>query len=265
MSLVRRLVLAVVALLAVALPAEHAYAQPALPFYVAVTWNQPRAHFLDNAFNELSSFGLNDRNPNGVGASATLIYSGHFSNSSIVAYNYAGVEQFRFSDATRLSNLQGLAYTGAEVAAASGGDTHFFDALTGAYTRSFANSGSAVEGLALHSGLLWELGDQIIGRNLATGATVTSFANAAASCVFGGTGLASGGAGALAIACENGRWYRVSDVDGSVLATGNNGLDMYGLTTISAATVVPEPARIVLMAIGLGALGGVTARRRRSA
>jgi hypothetical protein len=54
-------------------------------------------------------------------------------------------------------------------------------------------------------------------------------ANVASTCSFGGTGITDSGANKLTLACDDGRWFTVSKADGSVVTSGSNGLDMFGL------------------------------------
>ncbi len=39
----------------------------------------------------------------------------------------------------------------------------------------------------------------------------------------------------LTLSCADGSWFRVAPADGSVIYSGNNGLDMYGIK------IAPEP------------------------
>jgi hypothetical protein len=54
--------------------------------------------------------------------------------------------------------------------------------------------------------------------------------NAAIGEDFGGTGITSAGAGQLVLAGPSGNWWLVSSADGSVIDSGSNGLNMFGLT-----------------------------------
>jgi hypothetical protein len=230
------------------------------PSYVASTWNDQSVHLLDANMNNLYSFSLASSLPNGVAASSTLIFAGHFTTQSIAAYDYSGALQFTWSD-SRLANLQGLALVGNDLVVASNNTSYFFNAMTGAYQRQFGNSGISVEGLTYDGQYLWEVGDTLIARDVVTGAAVRNIANAAGGCGFGGTGIAGAGAGALMLACTGGEWYKVDNMTGAVIDSGNNHLNMYGLDSVSA---VPEPESYAMMLAGI-ALMGVVARRRNAA
>ena len=248
-------------LAAAALLICQAASASASPSFVAVTWNDQAVHLLDSGMNDLSSFQVNNSLPNGVAASSSLIYAGNFTTQSISAYNFSGALQFSWSD-SRLSNLQGLALVGNDLVVASNGNSYFFDAATGAYHRQFSNSGDTVEGLTYDGKYLWEIGDTLIARDVNTGAQVASISNAAIGCDFGGTGMAGAGSGALMLACTSGQWYKVSSADGSVLSSGNNGLNMYGLDSIAA---VPEPESYAMLLAGVGLIGCLARRRRHAA
>jgi hypothetical protein len=75
---------------------------------------------------------------------------------------------------------------------------------------------------------------------------------------------ADGGVDALALACSTGEWFIVSDTTGLVLNSGNNGLDMYGLDNVFAATV-PEPGTLGLFGVSLLGLGALRRRRKATA
>lgn len=233
-----------------ALAALPAFAQK----YAASDWNDNRIHLLDANMNDMSSFAYNGFLSNGVASDGTYIYAGYFSpNNSMDVYDMSGNFQ-RHVDFAFGGNLQGLDYFNGEMAVANGGDIDFFDPFTGANTRSLVGiMSSTVEGLAGDGKNIWALGDTIDLFDGTTGALITSISNAAANNPFGGTGLANSGANELTIACADGAWYKVSKVDGSVIASGNNGLSMYGLD------VVPEPFSMLALGGGIAALA---ARRR---
>ncbi len=249
------------ALTALALAAQSSFAArlPGTPVYVASTWSDQKVYLLAANMAPTSSFSVATAMPNGVAASASRVFAGFFTTQSIVSYDFTGVQQFSFTD-SRLGSLQGLAYGAGSVIAASGSNTYFFDAMTGAYQREFANSGSTVEGLTYDGKLLWEIGNTLVARDFGTGAQVRSISNAASGCNFGGTGIASAGAGALMLACTDGSWFKVDDMTGGVISSGNNGLNMFGLDSITAA--VPEPQTYALMGLGLALVAA--ARRRTS-
>lgn len=222
--------------------------------YAASDWNDNRIHLLDSNMNDTGSFAYNGFLSNGVASDGTYIYAGYFTpNNSMDVYDMSGNFQWH-TDFAFGGNLQGLDYFNGEMAVANGGDIDFFDPVTGANTRSLVGvSSSTVEGLAGDGGNIWLLGDTIDLIDGTTGALLTSITNAAAGNAFGGTGLANSGANELTIAAADGAWYKVSKADGSVIASGNNGLAMYGLD------VVPEPFSMIALGGGIAALA---ARRR---
>ena len=229
----------------------------AIPTYVSAQWDNDSISILDENFNQISSFNAGASDPNGVTSDGTLIYSGHPFSNQVIAYDFLGVEQFRWNGG--FPSLQGMAVVGNELAIQDSGNIEFYDSLTGAFSRSIASPGGGTEGLGYDGTLLWAIGDSLIGVDPLTGAQVANIPNAANGCSFTGTGIADAGPGQLALGCTNGDWYVVSDADGSVLVSGNNGLNMYGLGNISA---VPEPATLALMGLGLAGIGY---RRKKAA
>ncbi|MCW8985640.1 MAG: hypothetical protein OQK55_09875, partial [Thermoanaerobaculales bacterium] len=181
----------------------------------------------------ISSFPVGASEPNGIATDGTLIYTGHFSTQEVIAYDFSGVEQFRWS--ATLSGLQGMDLVGGELAVALGANIDFFNPATGALNRSIPSSGGGVEGVAFDGAVLWLLDDSIVGINPADGSAVSTIPNAAIGCQYGGTGIAASGPGELALGCEDGSWFLVSSADGSVISSGNNGLNMYGLKAAAPA------------------------------
>lgn len=236
-----------------AAPVAHATAKPA---YVATSFDGDSIVFLDDQMQRLSSFAATDPFPNGVAATHNLIYAGYFIDSSVVAYGYDGQEHFRWS-APGLDRLTGLAAFGSYLAVSSDTTVYLLQAKTGSYVTQLSASDS-IEGLAYDGSYLWTLGSQLVARNPETGLIERSIPNAALGCDFGGTGIANAGAGRLMLGCTDGRWFEVSDLNGSVLAQGNNGVDMFDLAALPA----PEPATAAMMVAGLFVLGGLARRQR---
>lgn len=253
------------ALLAIALLASLSNCLHAAPMYAAGNWNNDQIHLLDGNLQSISSFPLLASNPNGVAFSNGLIYSGHFTNNTITAYDLTGASQFTLTN-PQWGNLQGLEFVNGELAVASvSGAIGFYSPVTGAFIRSIPNiGGTTVEGLAYDGNLLWLLGDDLLGVNPATGVLVSTLPNPAGAESFDGTSLAVGGIGQLIIGASSGNFYRVSTLNGSVLETGNNGVSMFGLTAISQQVEVPEPASLALWSI-LGTAGIAAWRRKRKA
>jgi VCBS repeat-containing protein len=196
--------------------------------YIAATWGDNSVHVLDYNLNNYYSFAAGDAQPNGIATDGNTIYTGHFTSQSVRAFDYAGNFLFSWSD-PGLAGLQGLEMVNGDLVAYANGQARFYVPSTGAFIRSIPGQGDTVEGLAYDGRRLWMLGDSIIGVNPADGSVVTAIPNAAIGCPFGGTGLTANAGGQLTIGCADGSWYRVSSADGSVLASGNNGLQMYGL------------------------------------
>ncbi len=205
----------------------QAVTAPAGTAFVAATWGDNRIHFLDAAMADLGSFALGAFNPNGIATDGATVYAGHFSLPGVASYDSDGnfLSQWVASEAVY---LQGMDLVNGEIALASDPSIHFFT-TAGAFVRSIPSQGGTVEGLAFDGTVLWQLADAIVGTDPATGAVLSTIPNPAAGCSFGGSGLASSAPGELTVACAGGEWYRISSSDGTVLASGNNGLQMYGL------------------------------------
>ncbi len=198
--------------------------------YVAGTWSDNAVHLLDADLNDLGSFPAGAAIPNGMATDGETIWSGHFSPQSVVAHDFAGNELYRWSGS--LSHLQGMELVNGTLAIYQSGNIEFHDPRTGTLIRTIPGR-SGIEGLAFDGTLLWQLdGTQIYGTNPLDGSVVVTITNAASGCSFGGTGMAADASGILTLACTDGRWFRVSSADGSVIASGDNDLTMYGLAYV---------------------------------
>ena len=221
--------------------------------YYASTWGDNAVHYLDENMNDLGSFPTCTQ-PNGLATDGTYIYSGCFSGSQVIGYDLNGVQQFSWTDSTYLNGLQAMEMVGSELAVYDNDMIHFLNPMTGAFIREIPAAGS-VEGLAYDGQYLWELNETtIIAINPADGTEMTTIPNAASGCTYEGTGLTTGAAGELVIGCPSGAWYRVSSTDGSVLASGNNGLQIYGLGSVAGtggcATITIAPATLPAGTVG---------------
>jgi|WetSurMetagenome_2_1015567.scaffolds.fasta_scaffold49525_2 hypothetical protein len=218
--------------------APNALDRAALPMapvgtaYIAATWGDNSVHFLDVNMNNLGSFSTGS-NPNGIATDGTHIYVGSFYLPGVYVYDMNGAFLYQWSSGY-CESLQGLEYVSGALAVSSSPDINFLSPADGSFIRSIPNQGSTVEGITYDGTYLWQLGDQIIATDPATGAFVRSVPNAALGCSYGGTGLAASGSNELTLGCDGGYWYKVSSVDGSVIASGNNGLSMYGLKHVGS-------------------------------
>lgn len=246
------------------------------PAFAAGTWNDNAVHLLDANLADISSFPAGAALPNGVAFDGTLLYTGHFLSQEVIAYDLAGVEQFRWSDGG-LAGLQGLTIVGSELAVMDAGSSliRFYDPVAGNEIRSFSSGpdGGGVEGLTYDGTYLWALGNNsIYGMDPVDGSIDQTIPNAALNCSYTGTGIAVAAPGELVLGCADGTWYRVSSADGSVLDSGNNGLDMYGLEAVVATAPTSVLSIPTLGAWGAAALVALLAvfsvallRRRRAA
>jgi hypothetical protein len=201
-------------------------------FYATPSWADQSIYFLDSpadGLGDVSSFPVDSDLPNGLGTDGTFLYSGHFTTQEVLIYDLDG--NLVGGWPTGAPNLQGLTIVGDELAITQDDEILFFDPASGVFNRSIPNAGGiTVEGLTFDGALLWLLANDLIGVDPADGSVIATIPNAALGETFGGTGITSAGAGQLVLAGTSGNWWLVSSADGSVLDSGNNGLDMFGLT-----------------------------------
>jgi len=201
-------------------------------FYATPTWDDQSIHFLESpagGLADLSSFPVGSTLPNGLGTDGDYLYSGHFTTEEVLIYDLDG--NLVGSWPTGAPNLQGLTIVGDELAITQSANILFFDPASGAFIRSIPNAGgSTVEGLTYDGSLLWLLANNLIGVDPADGSVIATIPNAAIGEAFGGTGITTAGAGQLVLAGTSGNWWLVSSADGSVIDSGSNGLNMFGLT-----------------------------------
>jgi hypothetical protein len=224
-------------LAALGLSAAPAPAGGAGDGFVTCTWSDNAVHFLDDLLGDLGSFPAGAASPNGIGTDGNLIWTAHFTTQEVVVYDFNGTIQLRWPATAALQGLEFIPSTG-ELALVNAVSTSidFYHPLSGAFIRSIPAAAFTTEGVTWDGVRLWQLEDAgIHATDVLTGAIAFSIPNAAAGCLAGGTGIADSGPFALTLACADGSWLRVSKADGSVLDSGNNGLEMYGLKTAPGA------------------------------
>jgi hypothetical protein len=218
--------------------------------FVSVTWGDDSVHLLDGNMVNIHSFPVDVGLPSGVATDGSMIWVGSFSQREVVAYSFAGIEQFRWTMPVPLS-IQGFDYLPGGILMAVDADTSSitrFDAFTGAVLGTVPAVSSSAEAIAIDGANVWQLVDSSIYlTRLSDGSVVMTIPNAAASEAFEGTGMASIGDDLMLVG-ESGNWYRVSKLDGSLLASGNNGLEMYDLQEVPAQDVPDSlPSATVLI------------------
>ncbi len=217
-----------------------ASAQPAGAVFVAGEWDGNNVVYLDKDMNPLDKFSSGGVLPNGLAGDDKYIYVGFFTPPSMNVFDHAGtlVTSWNHND----SNLQGLEKVGKELAISNATNINFYDPLSGSFIRSIPSQGGSVEGLAYSplSGYLFQLGGDggdgaIYATDPNTGDIVYKIPNPAENSPFGGTGLSYMADKQLMVAGADGSWWLIREDDGSVNASGNNGIAMYGLGTIETA------------------------------
>lgn len=232
-----------------------ASAQPAGAVYVAGEWNANNLVYLDSGMNVLGSFPSGGTLPNGLAGDSQYIYAGFFTNGSVSVFTHAGTPVTSWTGP--LSGLQGLAKVGNNLAVQNGALIEYYDALTGTPMGSIPSFGFTIEGLAYLSGsnTLYQLGDNdIFLTDPTNGNILGTIPNPAVNSNFGGTAFTDAGSNQLMVGDSVGNWWRIDGTNGNVLASGNNGVSMFGLGTI------PAPGSALL----LGVAGLAASRRRRA-
>jgi hypothetical protein len=202
--------------------------------YIAGTWSDGSVHYLDSGLNDLASFSSGSTRPNGIATNGALIWTGHHTSSEVVAYDLQGNEQFRWS--ASLAALSGMEYIStSELAIAntqSGQQVEFYDPFAGGLLRAIPAQPS-VEALAWDGRWLWQLDDSnICATDINTGNVSYKISNPALGEPNNGTGITASRAGQLTVAASSGNWWKIDSNTGAVLASGNNGLDMYALKAV---------------------------------
>lgn len=207
--------------------------------YVAATWDDVSVHLLDGWRRSIRSFPTLADQPNGIATDGSLIYTGHFNSTEMIAYDFFGAEQFRWS-APELDGLQGMELVDGELAVYNDAFIHFFNPANGDLLRSIPSAAlGTIEALAYDGELLWQLGDATITATLPSdGSYVRAIPNPASACQYGGTGLTADGPHELTAACTSGEWYKIDSLSGSLWYTSTNGLNMYGLKALPTADLV---------------------------
>jgi len=163
--------------------------------------------------------------------------------SLVIVYSFAGVEERRFQLGGG-NYIGGMDMVEGELAAGHPHNIEFYDPASGSFIR--AVNGPFFyphyhEGFAYDGDLLWYLaynsdfinGTDVTAGSPTVGTIVSSIDNAAKDCIWQGTGMTTGSNdGELMLGCVNGDWFLVSSADGSVIDSGNNGVDMFGLKKI---------------------------------
>jgi subtilisin-like proprotein convertase family protein len=202
--------------------------------YIAGTWSDGSVHYLDSDLNDLASFSSGSTRPNGTATNGALIWTGHHTSSEVIAYDIQGNEQFRWN--ASLAALSGMEYIStSELAIAntqSGQQVEFYDPFAGSLLRTVPAQPS-VEALAWDGRWLWQLDDSnICATDINTGNVSYKISNPALGEPNNGTGITAGRAGQLTVAAGSGNWWKIDSNTGAVLASGNNGLDMYALKAV---------------------------------
>lgn len=234
--------------------------------YVAGLWNSNSVAFLDDNFVQYGGFSLaaGQSLPNGIATDGNTIWVGSFLQNQVTRYDFAGNVLGSFND-PGFANLQGMELVHGELAVASisgPGTISFYDPISGAYIRTIGDPGVGnIEGLAFDGTNLFARGTPIAAVDPGTGSVSYTIPNPGTGFSFEGTGLAYSGGNQLAVAGAGGEWTVFSSLDGTVISSGNNGLDMFALKHFDSAAPVPEPSSLLLL--GIGGLGLVARRLRR--
>ena len=228
-------------------------AQAQEPAYATAVWEENSIHLLDENLDSIGSFPAGQILPNGIAFDGTYIYSAHFIGASVYAYEPDGTVAFSWSDPSRLDQVQSLTYIQAtgELAFGRGDVIWFVNPADGSNPRQVSQSACSNMEAAASDGAngIWLLcPDGLYLMDISTGNQLATSAKPTAVCNFGGTAMARGPDGLLVLGCADGRWFVWDPAAGVTVASGNNGLEMFGLTELS------EVVRIDPLPVPLGSL-----------
>ncbi len=236
--------------------------------FAAASWADNRIYLLGEDLEVASSFPTDSNNaPNGLAIDGSTIYVANWFEDEVIAYNSLGIELFRWTS-VYLDGVQAMEFIPPP---ADRGDSDppegylaVFDSISGMINLVRPSDGTFIdsfpaadpffiEGLAYDplSGILFQLDTDVIHATalggLVRGGSLFTIPNPAAGNDFGGTGLTYVGDDTLVVATTEGDWYAVSsdpscyDLLGGggpscLLASGNNGIDMWALKFLAAPT-----------------------------
>ncbi|HVS03665.1 MAG TPA: hypothetical protein VMT16_12920 [Thermoanaerobaculia bacterium] len=254
--------------------ANAALLQAQEPAFAAGNWDDDTIVLLGADMASVDSFAAGAEDPNGVAFDGTLIYSAHFTNDTVYAYDLDGNIQFSWTRG-ELGSVQAMTFSGGALVFGGALDDIFFvDPADGSDIRDIPlpDQCSGLEGMQAVGGNLWLLCDEgLILIDATSGSFIGSQSSPTSGCSFSGTALAAADTTTLVLGCGSGDWYFYDIVSESVVDSGNNGIAMFGLTALLFEDL-PPPSVLeiptlgdvgaILLALLLAAAAGMVLRKR---
>ena len=257
--------------------------------FVTGVWSDNTVHVNDKGLNNLGVLPLVDPGspkPNALATDGSYVWSVRNSLQEMLIYNDTGVQVAWWEDPV-LGIAQGMTYVpfdqapdiplvGALAIAAVDATTEIrlYDASNGTFLRSIiVLPGPNIEGLAWDGQYLRalslteitaiDIGSDTVPGSVVPGMAIPSPAWSGAAAPPAGMGLTANFDGQLTVVTSSGDWWVVHDNDGSVITSGNNGMEMYALTAVVPTDITPEPMTVAVLLFGMVPI--VLVRRRRRA
>lgn len=219
------------------------------PQFAAGNWDGDTIEVLDGDMNPFDSFPTGGTSPNGIAYGNGLIFSGHFSDDTVYAYDLDGDIQFSWSR-SELTNLQALTFFNGTLAFGPvSGEIFLVDPSDGSDIDNidFPSECSGLEGMVAVDNNFWLLCNEgLILMDGDDGSLIESQSSPTSDCSFSGTAIASIDSETLMLGCSGGDWFSYDVSSESVIDSGNNGVDMYGLAFLGDMDEpAPPPAEAV--------------------